>query len=53
MADFVSIDDKPAIRFIGVYSGRLQTKDANEVQLGMVWPPEDIQEIIDGHKWDK
>jgi hypothetical protein len=29
-------------RFIGVYSGRLHTKDPSDAQIGMVWPAEDI-----------
>jgi hypothetical protein len=40
-------------RFIGVYSGRLYTKDPSDAQIGMVWPVEDIEEIIDGAKLDQ
>ena len=40
-------------RFIGVYSGRLHTKDPSDAQIGMVWPAEDIEEIIGGAKLDE
>lgn len=33
-------------RFIGVYSGRLHTRDALEAQIGIVWPTRLIREII-------
>lgn len=42
-----------ATRFIGIYSGRLHTKDYLEVQLGMVWPASFIGEIIAGGKIDE
>ena len=48
----VAMDAGSRTKFIGVYSGRLHTKDATEAQLGMVWPIEDIEEIIDGSKLD-
>ncbi len=35
-------------RFIGVYSGRITTKDAHEAQLGIVWKSRVIPEIISG-----
>lgn len=37
-----------ATKFIGVYSGRLHTKDPLDAQLGMVWPSVFIEEIIKG-----
>jgi hypothetical protein len=40
------LDGKMRTRFIGVYSGRLQAKDNLDTQIGMVWPPEAINEII-------
>jgi hypothetical protein len=39
-------------KFIGVYSGRLHTNDKEDVQLGMVWPADDIENIIDLAKQD-
>jgi hypothetical protein len=41
-----------ATKFVGVYSGRLATDDANDAQLGMAWPAHFIQEIIDSKKRD-
>ena len=35
-------------RFVGVYSGRITTKDAHEAQLGIVWKSRVIPEIISG-----
>jgi hypothetical protein len=35
-------------KFIGIYSGRLHTKDPMDAQIGMVWSPSCIDEIIDG-----
>jgi hypothetical protein len=46
------LDDKPRTKFIGVYSGRLPTKDASEAQIGQVWPGEFIHEIIAGNLRD-
>ena len=43
-----SIRDEPGTRFFGVYSGRLRTNDAEDAQLGRVWPESLIVEIIDG-----
>jgi hypothetical protein len=37
-----------ATRFIGVYSGRLATKDPLDAQLGLVWPALFIDEILAG-----
>jgi hypothetical protein len=42
-----------ATRFIGVYSGRLYTKDALEAQIGIVWPPQLLLDIIAGKKRDE
>ena len=38
----------PNTKFVGVYSGRLHTKDPLEIQLGIVWPPHWIEEIVEG-----
>lgn len=38
----------PGTRFIGVYSGRLFTKDPLDAQLGLVWPALFIDEILVG-----
>jgi Trypsin-like peptidase domain len=43
----------PQTKFVGVYSGRRYTKDPSDAQIGMVWPPEDIDDIIDGAQIDK
>jgi hypothetical protein len=51
--DAISADSTPQSKFIGVYSGRLNTKDPNDAQLGMVWPVEDIEDIIAVSKLDK
>jgi Trypsin-like peptidase domain len=40
------LDSTPRTRFIGVYSGRMPTKDKEEAQIGMVWHPSFIEEII-------
>jgi hypothetical protein len=37
-----------ANKFIGIYSGRLHTKDPMDAQIGMAWSPSFIDEIIDG-----
>jgi hypothetical protein len=49
----ISADSTPQSKFIGIYSGRLHTTDQTDTQLGMVWPVEDIQEIIWGKKVDE
>jgi Trypsin-like peptidase domain len=41
-----------ATKFVGVYSGRRQTKDPSDAQLGIVWPESYINEIIVGGKYD-
>ncbi|WP_027545315.1 hypothetical protein [Bradyrhizobium sp. WSM2254] len=38
--------------FAGVYSGRRHTKNESDVQLGLVWPRNCIEEIIIGNKRD-
>jgi hypothetical protein len=48
-----SADSTPQSKFIGIYSGRLHTSDPTDAQLGMVWPVEDIQEVIWGKKFDE
>lgn len=47
------LDSTTRTRFIGVYAGRLHTKDPTDAQLGMIWPIEDIEEIVDGAKPDQ
>jgi hypothetical protein len=47
-----SITDEPATRFLGIYSGRLKTRDSEDAQLGRVWPESFITEIIDAHTRD-
>lgn len=39
--------------FLGVYSGRRQTKDESDAQLGIVWPRSCIEDIIAGNKLDE
>lgn len=39
--------------FVGVYSGRLPSKDTFDAQLGIVWKKEVIEEIIVGKKLDE
>jgi hypothetical protein len=51
--DAISSDTTPQSKFIGIYSGRLYTKDKDDAQLGMVWPVEDIEEVIVGQKRDQ
>jgi trypsin-like peptidase len=51
--DAISADSTPQSKFVGVYSGRLHTNDPSDAQLGMVWPPEDIDNIIDCAEFDK
>jgi hypothetical protein len=47
-----SIQSTPQSKFIGIYSGRFHTKNPMDAQLGMVWPVEDIEEVIIGEKLD-
>jgi hypothetical protein len=48
-----SADSTPQSKFIGIYSGRLYTSDRTDAQLGMVWPVDDIPEVIWGKKFDE
>ena len=41
-----------ATKLIGIYSGRLYTADQTDAQLGMVWPVEDIEEVVAGKRID-
>jgi hypothetical protein len=41
-----SSNSTPQSKFIGVYSGRRNTKDPTDAQLGMVWLAKDIEEIV-------
>jgi hypothetical protein len=50
--DAMSMDSRPATKFIGVYSGRLHINDSDDAQIGMVWHPSFIDEIIAGGKLD-
>jgi hypothetical protein len=47
-----SMDGKSETRFIGIYSGRLYTKNQSDVQLGIVWPAGVIEELIAGNHRD-
>jgi hypothetical protein len=47
-----SLTTDPATRFLGVYSGRLYTSDAQDAQLARVWPESFITEIIDANTRD-
>jgi len=40
------LDSTPRTRFIGVYSGRMHTNDKEDAQIGLVWHPSFIEEII-------
>ena len=42
----------PQSKFIGVYSRRLHTDDPSNAQIDMVWPADDINDIIDAVKYD-
>lgn len=43
----VRVDGAIATSVVGVYSGRLHTKDTNDPQLARVWPIRLVDEIID------
>jgi len=47
-----SIADAPATQFIGVYSGRRETRDKEDAQLGIVWPRQLIAEIVTAQTLD-
>ena len=38
-----------AFNFVGIYSGRFHTEDANDAQLGRVWPRALLDEILMFH----
>jgi hypothetical protein len=40
------LDATTRTRFMGVYSGRLQSRDDLDTQIGMVWPATAMDEII-------
>ena len=42
----------PITRFVGVYSGRLNTRSILDAQLGMVWPAQLVSEIAEGRRRD-
>ena len=41
-----------ATKFVGVYSGRMATKDQNDPQLGLTWPTKFVEEIVNGRTVD-
>ena len=41
---------QPAYKFLGIYSGRRRTGDADDAQLGIVWKSNVIEQIIYGRK---
>jgi hypothetical protein len=43
----LSVGPGTGTRFVGVYSGRLHSNDANDPQLARVWPAPLIEQIID------
>jgi len=48
-----SMDGNSATKIVGIYSGRLYTKDQTDAQLGMVWPARLIEQIIAGNCRDE
>lgn len=46
-------DSMARTKFIGVYSGRRHTHSSSDAQLGMVWPRQNIEDIIDVGKRDE
>lgn len=40
-------------RFVGVYSGRIKSKDALDTQLGLIWPRELLVELLEGQTRDR
>ena len=46
-------DDRPATKFLGVYSGRIPTDHPAEAQIGLVWDASFINEIIAGNLRDE
>jgi hypothetical protein len=51
--DATSSNSTPQSKFIGIYSGRLHTKDPTDAQIGMVWPIRDIDDIVSTEKRDE
>ena len=49
----ISSDSTPQSKFIGVYSGRLHTREKTDAQIGMVWPVRDIEDIVSMEKRDE
>ena len=47
-----SMTTEAATKFLGIYSGRLHTKDSEDAQLGRVWPELFISEIIEAGTYD-
>jgi hypothetical protein len=47
-----SVEGAAASNVVGIYSGRLPTRFRDEAQIGMVWSPFLIEEIIIGHMRD-
>ena len=47
-----SITTEPATKFLGVYSGRLNTKSSDDAQLARVWPEAYMNDIIDANQRD-
>jgi Trypsin-like peptidase domain len=45
-------DDIVATKVVGIYSGRLGTKDKEDAQLGMVWPISLVEDIVAAGKRD-
>jgi hypothetical protein len=41
-----------ATKFVGIYSGRLNTVDPKDAQLGRVWPAFFVPEILSGNRRD-
>jgi hypothetical protein len=41
-----SSNSTPQSKFVGVYSGRLHTKDSSDAQIGMVWTIRDVEDIV-------
>jgi trypsin-like peptidase len=48
----VVLHQMPASKFVGVYSGRLHTKDSFDAQLGMVWRRHLVEEIVAAGRLD-
>lgn len=42
----IPLDRPSATKLVGIYSGRLHTKDRSDAQIGIVWPTQLIEEIV-------